>query len=137
MARHSPVDVVIHVVWATRGRRPSIRPSDDGLLSQVLKGVAVKLRCEVIACGNASNHVHVVVRLAPTVALSWLVQHLKGVSSHTGPWRWQAGYFAESVAASDLQPLVRYVQHQRTRHDDSHPAETWITTPREPAEGGL
>ena len=43
----------------------------------------------------------------------------------------------ESIALADLDPLVRYVQRQRQHHDDSHPAESWITARCEPAEGGL
>ena len=137
MARHSPVDVIVHVVWATHRRRHSIALADDARLAALLHRATTQLGCQLVACGNAANHVHTVVRLAPTIALSRLVQHLKGTSSYLGRWRWQAGYFAESVAVADLTPLVRYVEHQRHHHDDSHPAESWISARCEPAEGGL
>ena len=84
-------------------------------------------------CGIASDHVHVVVKIASTITIATLMQHLKGASAHqvnTGDGlssrlRWQNGYWAESLAPVDADPLLDYWRRQREHHDDSHPAEMW------------
>ena len=126
MGTRSIVDVMVHVVWATWSRRLTLSPSDDARLARLVHGSARRVGCDVIAIGNASDHVHVIVQVAPMTAIAALVQRMKGVSSYLGGWRWQAGYYASSLSAADLGPLADYVERQRDRHDDSHPAEHWI-----------
>jgi len=83
--------------------------------------------------GCAPDHAHVVVRVAPTVALADLVQQLKGASSCAinghgllaDRISWQDGYWAESLSPDDFDPLANYIRGQRDRHDDSNPAERW------------
>jgi putative transposase len=123
----------VHVVWSTQRRAALLPPEQDELLSRLLSRAAADLGCSVMAAGNASDHVHVVVRLRPAVGLAALAQRLKGVSCYrmnaSGllPARlgWQRGYYAEAVGVADLDPLVQYVRRQRTHHDDHHPAEVW------------
>ena len=107
---------------------------------------ARRLGSSLLAAGCADDHVHVVVRVSPTAALSDLVRQLKGASSHdiTGRallpagFSWQDGYWAESLGPDDFGRLAPYVRAQRRRHDDSHPAERWqFDDDREPALGGL
>jgi putative transposase len=129
MARQSSTNVLVHVVWSTRGRRATIASKDDTLLASMLRDGARRVGCELLAIGNASNHVHVIARLARGFAIATLVQSLKGRTSYFGGWKWQRGYFAESVAPADLDALCSYLVTQRTRHDDSHPAERWTWEP--------
>jgi len=96
----------------------------DGRLALLLGRKARGLGCELVASGNAADHVHVVVRYPATMRVADLVRHLKGFTSHEANrqrlaprFRWQAGYWAESVTPAELSPLVRYVTHQRAHHD--------------------
>jgi putative transposase len=123
MARQTLTDVVVHLVWSTQYRRRTIRQRDDAKLTSMLHVSAQRLRCDLLAVGNTDDHVHAVARVARGVAIATLVQHLKGRSSYFGGWKWQRGYFAESIAVADLDIVCAYVTHQRIRHDDSHPAE--------------
>jgi REP element-mobilizing transposase RayT len=117
----------------------------DASLTTVLAERARIVHCELIAAGCSSDHVHALVRLAPTIALADAVQRLKGASAYLInqqrllPHRlgWQAGYWAESLGPSDVEPLRRYILAQRQHHDDSHPAEQWQSAWMEPASGGL
>jgi hypothetical protein len=71
---------------------------------------ARELRCVMLAAGCASDHMHVVIRLASSVSLGELVRHLKGASAHelnhhsssTHRFAWQDGYWAESLGPADL-----------------------------------
>ncbi|MCA9579424.1 MAG: IS200/IS605 family transposase [Myxococcales bacterium] len=123
------------MVWATSRRRPLLPPSLDERLFTILGRKARELRCPMLAVGCGPDHVHVVVRLASSVALGDLVQRLKGASayelngdvSRRHPFAWQNGYWAESLGPADLGPVVAYVQRQREHHDASHPAERWAS----------
>jgi putative transposase len=133
MPRRSPALVLVHTVWATCRRRPLLHPSFDDALGGILGTRAHDLGCVLLVAGCADDHVHAVVRLGSAVRLCDLMQHLKGGSAHDANRdpviaqriHWQAGYWAESLAPADLEPLARYVRAQRVRHDRSHPAERW------------
>ena len=141
--------VLVHWVWATMRRRRILEPRFDPLLASILRRQALDVGSFVVAIGIAPDHVHALVRLAPTSCVAELARRLKGASAHfanhsarplLSRLRWQAGYWAESVAPCDLDALARYLGDQRLRHDDSHPLETWQmadTQQLEPAPGGL
>ena len=83
-----------------------------------------KLGVHVIAIGGTDDHIHVLVRLPPTLSIAALVKQMKGSSSHLanhllpgGPvLRWQKGYAVFSVSKS-VGPTVRdYINNQETHH---------------------
>lgn len=126
-------NVLLHVVWSTRNRRSAIPEEFDPELRQLLFARAARVGCAMTEIGVASDHVHVVVRIARTITIASLVQHLKGGSAYEvnsgrrlqHKLQWQDGYFVESVSPGDLDWLLRYLRTQRTHHDNSHAAEMW------------
>jgi REP element-mobilizing transposase RayT len=78
---------------------------DERLLA-IVGRKARALRCVMLAAGCASDHMHVVVRLASSVSLGELVRHLKGASAHelnhdsswTHRFAWQDGYWPNRSA---------------------------------------
>jgi REP element-mobilizing transposase RayT len=133
MARRCPSLLLVHVVWTTLGRVTSIPQGLDEKLLAMCGSKARELDCVLLAAGCTADHVHVLLRLAPTAALADVVQRLKGATAHDinqrglvcDKLRWQPGYWAESLGPSDVEPLARYVRNQRRHHDDSHVAESW------------
>ncbi len=124
LQRHSHSVLLVHVVWATHRREAVLLPETDGRLALLLGGKTRALGCDLVASGNAADHVHVVVRYPATMCVADLVRHLKGFTSHEANrqrlaprFTWQAGYWAESVTPAGLAPLVRYVTRQRAHHD--------------------
>jgi len=102
--RHSHNFLLAHIVWATARRLPLLEPSADAFLAEILHRKARETGCALVACGNASDHVHVLVRYPSTVAVAVVVQRLKGASSYE--WNakrrsprlsWQSGSWAASV----------------------------------------
>ena len=133
--RHSHNLLLVHVVWATAGRVAVLPQAADAWLAEVLRGKACDVGCRLVACGSASEHVHVLLRYPSTVRLADAVHRLKGGSSHD--WNasrrrprlsWQPGYWAESFGPAELPTLVRYVERQRTHHGDALAPEPWETT---------
>ena len=126
---HSVTRLLVHLVWTTRGRNHWLEPERDRWLHQQLFDRCTLLDCAAMAVGNASDHVHMLVRLSPQVSTSSLAHGLKGASSVAlsadlgRPFRWQAGYFAESVR--EVQALAAYIGAQREHHRDATVLESW------------
>ena len=110
-----------------------LEASLDDTLIGIVGAKAECLGCQLLAAGCGPDHLHAVLRLAPTVRLCELVHRIKGGSAYdvnhhlrgARPLCWQAGYWAESLGPADLDPLIDYVRGQRLHHDLSHPAERW------------
>jgi len=128
---HSVTRILVHLVWTTRGRNHWLEPERDPWLHQLLCDRCALLDCVVLAVGNASDHVHMLVRLSPRVSTASLAHGLKGASSVAlsgelgRPFRWQAGSFAESVR--EVQALAAYIGGQREHHRDATFLESWET----------
>jgi putative transposase len=77
------------------------------------------------AIGGIETHVHVALRVPPTVMISELIGRLKGVSAHetnlqfahTGKvLEWQRGYGVVSFGTRNLSWVKSYVENQREHH---------------------
>jgi putative transposase len=123
--RHSDNLLLVHIVWATARRESLLSPDADRWLAAELRRKAYEAGCALVACGNAADHVHVLVRYPSTVTVASVVQRLKGASSYA--WKlarrcprlaWQAGFWAASVSPADCEAVARYVDRQRVHHRD-------------------
>ena len=116
--------VLVHVVFSTKGRRPllgdRIRVEMHAYLASVLNGsenVCVRV-------GGVADHVHVALFLGRTESVARIVERLKVSSSKwiktNGPefarFGWQRGYAAFSVGLVDRAALVRYIDGQAEHH---------------------
>jgi len=140
MQRHSRTTILLHVVWATRYRAPSFESGDDSWLAAVVHARARLHSVDAPAVGNAADHVHVLLRVLPTVRLATIVQSIKGGSARAWNLRcdrdrlaWQDGYWIESFGPAALAGLVRYVARQREHHARSTSREAWESFDPEPS----
>ena len=79
-----------HVIFSTKNREPWIRPDIESRVWSYLGGIARENEMKAILIGGIENHVHLLLGLPPTVAVSKAVQLIKGGSSvwlkDTFPW---------------------------------------------------
>ena len=128
--RRAFTQLYCHLVWATWDRDPFIRPEWEARLYGAIDAKARELKCVPIAIGGAPDHVHVVVQFPPVVAISYLVQQVKGASSHLvsheiaprTEFKWGGGYGAFTIARDDVPAVVEYVRGQKEHH---RVAELW------------
>ena len=111
----------VHLVFSTKLRAPYIADRLETRLHKFLGGIARDMGCAVVAIGGMPDHVHVLVRIKPDVAVSDLVRHLKGRSAKwanesVSPLYWQEGYGAFSVSSSLLDEVTRYIETQKEHH---------------------
>jgi putative transposase len=120
-SRHAVTRLVVHMVWATRGRFPCLHPDADPWIARWVGTKCGELGVRLLAIGNGFDHVHVLVTHPPTLSVASIAHRLKGATSHILAPRlpegfgWQDGYFAESV--DDVGRVAEYVRKQRGHHD--------------------
>jgi REP element-mobilizing transposase RayT len=70
-----------HVIFSTKNREPWIRPEIETRVWSYLGGIARENDLKAILIGGIENHVHLLLGIPPTVAVSKAVQLIKGGSS--------------------------------------------------------
>jgi putative transposase len=111
----------IHVVFSTKERKASIAREFESTLWAYISGICRNHGVIPVAVGGRHDHVHLLFHLPPTIALSKAVLAIKSNSSrwikdHVKTFEWQQGYSAFSVSASNLEPVIKYIQNQDSYH---------------------
>ena len=117
-------NILVHLIWSTRDRRPCLDPSTREKTHAFLAGVVRQCDCEAYRVGGPTDHVHLAIRLSRTVSVADLVKDAKAASSKwlktQGPefadFSWQLGYGAFSVGMSQKEALLLYIYNQEEHH---------------------
>jgi putative transposase len=121
---HSFHCVHVHFVWATWDRLPLITSDIEKRVYGAIRAKCEELKCPVLAIGGIENHVHLLVKLHPTVAQSLLARDVKGASSHLVThilrpgefFKWQGSYASFAVEPERLPQVVAYIENQKEHH---------------------
>ena len=95
-----------HLVFSTKNREPWLIEAVCARLWPYLGGIARENGMKALEIGGVADHVHILVSVPATMALSNAVQLIKGGSSHwikesfpnMAAFAWQDGYGAFSVS---------------------------------------
>jgi len=71
-----------HLVFVTKYRRPVFTDAMLTFTEKTMHGVCADLDAELVQFNGEADHVHLLVAYPPTVAISALVQRLKGRTAH-------------------------------------------------------
>ncbi|HEV2392111.1 MAG TPA: IS200/IS605 family transposase [Verrucomicrobiae bacterium] len=113
-----------HIVFSTKNRETWIRQDAQERVWDYLGGIARENDLKPLIVGGVEDHVHMLVEIPPTIALSEALQRLKGGSSrwlkqnipYCRGFGWQDGYGAFTVSKSQEPHIKRYIQNQREHH---------------------
>ena len=128
---HSKFALEIHLVWCTKYRKPILRGDIAVRFRAIARQECSELKVEVLSGVVAKDHVHMLVSIPPQVAVSKLVQQLKGKSSYKlqrefkslqreywGQKMWSRGYFACSTGNVSSEMIAAYIENH-VDEDDS------------------
>ena len=111
-----------HVVFSTKERQNLLTAEIQTRLWPYLGGIARENKMTSLCAGGMPDHVHILLSIPTTIAISKAVQLIKGGSSKLineefgKQFAWQEGYGAFSVSTSQL-PVVRdYINNQKEHH---------------------
>lgn len=127
--RHCVFNMHVHLVFVAKYRRDVF--SKDMLLTmqEVFGRVCIDFEAELVEFDGEHDHVHLLVNYPPKVAISSLVNSLKGASSRIlrkkhpeirnklwGNALWSPSYFASSCGGAPIGIIKQYIQQQQTPH---------------------
>ena len=121
---HTYVHCLMHVVFSTAHRKPTIADAWSARLHEMLGGIARDRGFPPLAVGGVADHVHLLVAIPATKSLSECMRHLKGTSSRwvndtyfpQRDFAWQEGYGAFSIAQSLVEATIAYIRGQEEHH---------------------
>jgi putative transposase len=114
------------LVFVTKYRHPVFTAAHLQRAEEIMRAVCADFETELAEFNGEANRVHLLVNFPPKVALSKLVNSLKGVSSRRlrqdfpelarHYWRarrlWSGSYFAGSVGGAPISVLRQYIEQQ-------------------------
>ena len=114
----------IHIVFAVKGRANVISGKWKDELYRYITGIIANDGQKLIAINGMPDHIHILIGLKPTIALSGLVRDIKASSSKfinaqkwiAGKFEWQHGFGAFSYSHSQLTNVINYIQNQEEHH---------------------
>ena len=125
--RHCVFMIHVHLVFITKYRRNVFNREILDTLREIFKQVCLDFEADLVGFDGEDDHVHLLVNYPPKVAVSKLVNSLKGVSSrllrkksypsiHKKLWGnalWSPSYFAGSCGGAPIRILKQYIQNQK------------------------
>jgi putative transposase len=121
---HSYTNLLFHIVFGTTKRQPLIDESFQPRLYEYVGGTIRGLRGICLEIGGVEDHVHILAKLPPTIAVSDFLEKLKSNSSKWAKsvkrgFGWQGGYAAFTVSESQVERVRQYIQNQLDHHRES------------------
>jgi putative transposase len=124
--RHCVFLLHAHLVFVTKFRHPVFTDTHLNRLEEIMRSVCTDFETELTEFNGADDHVHLLVNFPPKLALSKLVNSLKGVSSrrlrqefpdlarhyYRANKLWAGSYFAGSVGGASIDALRQYIEQQ-------------------------
>jgi putative transposase len=115
------------LVFVTKYRRGVIDEAIRVLLVAAAESVCTDFGATLVAADGEDDHLHLLVAYPPQVAVSRLVNSLKGVSARRvraanppglrrklwGDHFWSPSYFAATTGGASLETVKAYVEQQR------------------------
>jgi putative transposase len=121
---HTYTSRLLHCVFSTKERRRIIAPELQERLWPYLGGIARENGMKALSVGGVEDHVHLLLSLPATMAISKAMQLIKGGSSkwihdtfqEQRLFSWQEGYGAFSLGVGDVERTVAYIEAQAEHH---------------------
>jgi len=128
--RHCVFAMHVHLVFVTKHRRDVFTKAILDDMRNIFASVCRDFEAELIEFDGEDDHVHLLVNYPPKIAVSALVNSLKGVSSRMlrkknypsirkklwGNALWSPSYFAGSCGGAPIGIIRQYIEQQKTPH---------------------
>jgi REP element-mobilizing transposase RayT len=120
----SLANIVVHLVFSAKKRRPLLRDEERDQLHAYITGVLKKQDSPLIAINSVRDHIHILFAQSKNHAPARIVEQVKTASSGwiktLGPWyadfAWQNGYGEFSVSPTHVEGVREYIRIQAEHH---------------------
>ena len=121
---HTSTNLIVHFIFSTKQRRPSIQAHFQSRLHAHMGGIVREMNGSALRINGTANHVHMLVRMPAVCAVAEMARVVKTNSSRwvheqwpeCRDFAWQTGYGAFSVSASHVAVVTQYIARQEEHH---------------------
>lgn len=118
------INLWTHLIWATKNRQPLVTAELKPKLYNHIRENATGNNIHLDFLNGVEDHVHALVSLNSSQTIAFVLQTLKGESSHwinkekltKVPFGWQDDYMALSVSESHMDRVRNYIKNQEEHH---------------------
>jgi putative transposase len=128
---HTIYDNKYHIVWITKYRKKILRDEIGYRLREILRQICSTDKVDILKGAIGPDHVHMMLSIPPHMAVSRVVQHMKGESSRKlqmeypslqkqfwGQHLWAIGYFCSTTGTVTDAVVKRYIEEQGKHETD-------------------
>jgi putative transposase len=122
---HTTYDCKYHIVWITKYRKKVMTGLVAERVRELIRQICKENEVEIIKGHISKDHVHLFVSVPPHLAISKLVQYMKGRSSYKlmmenkemskvfwGRHLWGRGYFVATSGNITDEVIMEYINNQ-------------------------
>jgi putative transposase len=126
--------IYIQTVFTVQGWQNLIPKNYQDELYKYITGIVTNRGQKLIRINGMPDHLHILIGLQPSMALSDLVRDIKSNSSKfindkrwiRGKFNWQEGFGAFSYGHSQLDRVIKYIDNQEKHHQKSSFREEYL-----------
>ena len=115
--------IVYHLIWTPKRRKPVLRDAVALDCRELITQKCEQKGWEILELAIQPDHIHIFVRVFPTVSAADVVKECKGVTSGALrkkyphllklPSMWTRSYFASTAGNVSAETIKRYVEAQK------------------------
>lgn len=123
----SYVSLMYHIIIRTKASQPTLSLAHSDELYRYIWGIVKNKNCILHRINGVEDHIHLLVSVHPTIALSDFMRELKaetskmlkkttGFENFSG---WGEGYAALTYSQKEKDIIIEYIKNQREHHKRS------------------
>lgn len=120
-----------HIVWGTKYHKSVLKEDIGYRLREIIRQICNTEKVEILKGAIGPDHIHILLEIPPYMAVSRIVQHLKGESSRKlqmefpqlgkqfwGQHMWAIGYFCATTGVVTEAIIKQYIADQGKKEED-------------------
>jgi len=120
----SLANIVVHLVFSTKSRRPLLRDEERKQLHAYIAGILKNNESPLIEINSVKDHIHILFAQSKKYVPAKVIEQVKSSSSawikQQHKWyydfSWQNGYGEFSVSPMHIEPVRDYIRNQPSHH---------------------
>jgi len=128
---HTIYDNKYHIIFITKYRKKVLKDDVGFRLREIIRQICSTEKVDILKGAIGPDHVHLLLQIPPYIAVSRIVQHLKGESSRKlqmefpqlqkvfwGQHFWAIGYFCSTTGTVTDSIVKKYIEEQGKQEED-------------------
>ena len=128
---HTIYDNKYHIVFITKYRKKVLKDDVGFRLREIIRQICSTEKVDILKGAVGPDHVHLLLQIPPYIAVSRIVQHIKGESSRKlqmefpqlqkvfwGQHFWAIGYFCTTTGTVTDSIIKKYIEEQGKHEEE-------------------